>query len=384
MPRNIYEEDHESFRSSVREFVERTLVPRAESMIAEHTIPREVWLEAGKQGFFGLTIPEEFGGVGIDDYRFNAVLGEELAKFNAATSSCFGIHSDITAPYIVALGTEEQKQRWLPGVATGEKILSIGMTEPSGGSDLAALKSTAVRADDGSGDWIINGSKTFITNGYQCDLAVVAVRTDPAKGAKGISLFVLEKEDEGFTKGKPLDKVGQPESDTSELFFDNVRVSDDRLLGPEGMGFISMMQKLPQERLGNAVGNIANARQILEETIQYTKERKAFGQPIGTFQHNKFKIAELVTKVEVSEAYIDDCVMAHVEGRLTAVDAAKAKWWAGEIQCDVLDECVQLHGGYGFMNEYRVARAWKDARVHKIWAGTNEIMKELIGRDLGL
>ena len=384
MPRNIYDEDHEAFRSSVREFVERTLVPRAETMIAEHTIPREVWLEAGKQGFFGLTIPEEFGGAGIDDYRFNAVLGEELAKFNAATSSCFGIHSDITAPYIVALGTQEQKERWLPQVATGEKILSIGMTEPSGGSDLAALKTTAVKADDGSGDWIINGSKTFITNGYQCDLAVVAVRTDPAKGAKGISLFVLEKEDQGFTKGKPLDKVGQPESDTSELFFDNVRVPADRLLGPEGRGFISMMQKLPQERLGNAVGNIANARQILEETIEYTKERKAFGQPIGSFQHNKFKIAELVTKVEVSEAYLDACVVSHAEGKLTAVDAAKAKWWAGEIQCAVLDECVQLHGGYGFMNEYRVARAWKDARVHKIWAGTNEIMKELIGRDLGL
>lgn len=384
MPRNIYDEDHEAFRSSVKEFVDRTLVPRAESMIAEHSIPREVWLEAGKQGFFGLTIPEEFGGAGIDDYRFNAVLAEELAKFNVAVSSCFGIHADITAPYIVALGTEEQKQRWLPQVATGEKILSIGMTEPSGGSDLAALKSTAVKADDGSGDWIINGSKTFITNGHQCDLAVVAIRTDPSKGAKGISLFVLEKEDEGFTKGKPLDKVGQPESDTSELFFDNVRVPADRLLGPEGMGFISMMQKLPQERLGNAVGCVAHAAQILGETIEYTKERKAFGQPIGSFQHNKFKIAELVTSIEVAQAYVDDCVAAHAEGKLSAVDAAKAKWWAAETQSKVLDECVQLHGGYGYMNEYRVARAWRDARINKIWAGTNEIMKELIGRDLGL
>ncbi|MFC7489323.1 MULTISPECIES: acyl-CoA dehydrogenase family protein [unclassified Knoellia] len=384
MPRNIYDDDHEAFRGSVREFVERTLKPRAEEMIREHVIPRDIWVEAGKQGFFGLGIPEEFGGAGIVDYRFNAVVAEELAKFNAATSSCFGIHSDITAPYIVALGTQEQKERWLPQVVTGEKILSIGMTEPSGGSDLAALKSSAVKADDGSGDWIINGSKTFITNGHQCDLAVVAIRTDPTKGAKGISLFVLEAEDEGFSKGKPLDKVGQPESDTSELFFENVRVPADRLLGEPGMGFISMMQKLPQERLGNAIANIANCRQILEETIDYTKERKAFGQPIGAFQHNKFKIAELVTKVEVTEAYIDDCVAAHAEGKLTAVDAAKAKWWAAEVQCDVLDECVQLHGGYGFMNEYRVARAWKDARVHKIWAGTNEIMKELIGRDLGL
>ncbi|WP_427383355.1 acyl-CoA dehydrogenase family protein [Janibacter sp. G56] len=384
MLRNIYDEDHESFRKSVREFVERTLKPRADEMIREHTIPRDIWLEAGAQGFFGLAIPEEFGGAGIEDYRFNAILAEELAAFNAATASCFGIHSDVTAPYIVAMGTQEQKQRWLPGVVTGEKILAIGMTEPSGGSDLASLKTTAVKADDGSGDWIINGSKTFITNGHQCDLAVVAVRTDPSKGAKGISLFVLEKEDEGFTKGQPLDKVGQPESDTSELFFDNVRVSGDRLLGPEGMGFIAMMQKLPQERLGNAIANLANAKQILDETIAYTKERKAFGQPIGSFQHNKFKIAELVTKVEVSFAYIDDCIVAHSEGQLSAVDAAKAKWWAAEVQCAVLDECVQLHGGYGFMNEYRVARAWRDARVHKIWAGTNEIMKELIGRDLGL
>ncbi|WP_114201639.1 acyl-CoA dehydrogenase family protein [Janibacter anophelis] len=384
MPRNIYDEDHESFRASVREFVERTLVPRADSMIAEHSIPREVWLEAGKQGFFGLTIPEEFGGAGIDDYRFNAVLAEELAKFNVAVSSCFGIHADITAPYVVAMGTQEQKERWLPQVVTGEKIMAIGMTEPSGGSDLAALKTTAVRADDGSGDWILNGSKTFITNGHQCDLAVVAARTDPAKGAKGISLFVLEATDEGFTKGQPLDKVGQPESDTSELFFDNVRLPADRLLGPEGMGFISMMQKLPQERLGNAVGCVAHAGQILEETIEYAKERKAFGQPIGTFQHNKFKIAELVTMIEVTHAYVDDCVAAHAEGKLTAVDAAKAKWWAAEIQSKVLDECVQLHGGYGYMNEYRVARAWRDARINKIWAGTNEIMKELIGRDLGL
>ncbi|WP_168583524.1 acyl-CoA dehydrogenase family protein [Gephyromycinifex aptenodytis] len=384
MPRNIYSEDHESFRQSCREFVDRTLAPRAEEMIREHTIARDIWLKAGEQGLFGLCVPEEYGGAGVDDYRFNAVFAEEIAGFTAAVSSCFGIHADITAPYLVHLGTEEQKQRWLPGVVAGEKILSIGMTEPSGGSDLAALKSTAVRADDGSGDWILNGSKTFITNGYQCDLAVVAARTDPTKGAKGISLFVLEKEMAGFTKGQPLDKVGQVESDTSELFFDNVRVPADHLLGDEGMGFIAMMQHLPQERIGNAIANIANAKQILIETIQYTKDRKAFGQPIGSFQHNKFKIAEMVTAVEVAQAYIDDCVIAHTEGKLTPVDAAKAKWWAAQVQCDVLDECVQLYGGYGYMNEYRVARAWRDARVHKIWAGTNEIMKELIGRDLGL
>ncbi|WP_312722329.1 acyl-CoA dehydrogenase family protein [Mobilicoccus sp.] len=381
MQRSIYDEDHEAFRESVREFVERTLAPRAEEMIREKTIPRDIWLKAGEQGFFGLSIPEEYGGAGVDDYRFNAVLGEEVAKFTNAVASCFGIHADITAPYLVHLGTEEQKQRWLPDVAAGRKIMAIGMTEPSGGSDLAALKTTAVREGD---EWVINGSKTFITNGYQCDLAVVAVRTDPTKGAKGISLFVLEAGTPGFTKGNKLDKVGQEESDTAELFFENVRVGDDHLLGAPGMGFIEMMKHLPQERLGDAVGCLANARQILGETLQYTKDRKAFGQPIGSFQHNKFKLAEMVTKAEVTQAFLDQCVVSHAKGELTAVDAAKAKWWAAEMQSQILDECVQLHGGYGFMNEYRVARAWRDARVHKIWAGSNEIMKELIGRDLGL
>ena len=308
MPRRIYSEDHESFRLSVKEFVDRTLAPRAEEMIKDKVIARDIWLEAGKQGFFGLAIPEEYGGAGVEDYRFNAVFAEEIAKFTAAASSCFGIHCDITAPYIVHMGTPEQKERWLPGAASGEKIMAIGMTEPSGGSDLAALKSIAVKDGD---DWILNGSKTFITNGNQCDIAVVAARTDPTKGAKGISLFVLEAGMPGFTKGNKLDKVGQVESDTSELFFENVRVPGDHLLGPEGMGFIAMMQHLPQERIGNAIANLANAKQILMETLQYTKDRKAFGQSIGTFQHNKFKIAEMVTAVEVAQAYIDDCVAAH-------------------------------------------------------------------------
>jgi len=258
------------------------------------------------------------------------------------------------------------------------------MTEPSGGSDLAALKTTAVRADDGSGDWVLNGSKTFITNGYQADLVVVAARTDPSRGAKGISLLMVEAGMEGFSRGRKLDKVGQEEADTSELFFENVRVPDANRLGEEGLGFISMMQRLPQERIGAAVANTAHAFQIFRETVEYTKERKAFGQPVGSFQHNKFKMAELQTKLEVTQAYVDDCIAAHADGNLTAVDAAKAKWWSAQVQNDVLDECVQLYGGYGFMNEYRVARAWRDARVSKIWAGSNEIMKELIGRDLGL
>jgi len=381
MKREIYDEDHEAFRASVKEFVDRSILPHTEQHIADKALPREFWLEAGKQGLLGLEVPEQYGGAEAGDYRFNAVLQEELAKAGAAYPTCHGIHADITAPYIVELGTEEQKQRWLPGVASGEILLAIGMTEPSGGSDLAALKTTAVRDGD---EWVINGSKTFITNGYSCDLVVTAVRTDPEKGPKGITLFGIEATKEGFSRGRKLDKVGMEESDTAELFFENVRVTDAEIIGELNMGFIHMMQKLPQERLGCAVANVAHAKQILEETIQYAKERHAFGAPIGTFQHNKFLLADLVTRIEVAEAYVDKCVLAHSEKRLTAIDAAKAKWYSSQVQSEVLDHCVQIHGGYGFMNEYRVARAWRDARVTKIWAGSNEIMKELIGRDLGL
>jgi len=381
MKRTIYDADHESFRSSVREFLDREVRPHAEDHIAAKSLPREFWLEAGKQGFLGLEIPEEYDGSGAGDYRFNAVLMEELAKVNAALPTCVGIHADITAPYLVELGTEEQKKRWLPGVASGEILLAIGMTEPSGGSDLAALKTTAVRDGD---EWVINGSKTFITNGFSCDLVVAAARTTPGKGARGITLFAIEATKEGFSRGRKLDKVGMEESDTSELFFENVRVTDAEIIGELDSGFIHMMQKLPQERLGCAVSNTAHAKQILTETLEYTKDRKAFGQSIGSFQHNKFLLAELFTQVEVCEAYMDRCVEAHAAKELSSVDAAKAKWWSSQVQSEVLDHCVQLYGGYGFMNEYRVARAWRDARVTKIWAGSNEIMKELIGRDLGL
>ncbi|HEX7461323.1 MAG TPA: acyl-CoA dehydrogenase family protein [Dermatophilaceae bacterium] len=381
MPRNVYGPDHEAFRRTAREFVERSLKPRAEKFIEARSIDREVWIEAGKQGLLGLEVPEAFGGSEARDFRFNAVLSEELSKFNAAASSTFGIHSDCVAPYLVDLGTEEQKERWLPGFCTGEIVTAIAMTEPSGGSDLAALKSTAVRDGD---DWILNGSKTFITNGYQADLVVVAARTSPEKGAKGITLFGVENGMPGFERGRKLDKVGQVESDTAELFFIDVYVPGANVIGEVDRGFMAMMERLPQERVGAAVSNTAHAQQILVETIAYAKERKAFGQPIGSFQHNKFLIAELQTKIEVTQAYVDDCIEAHAEHRLTAVDAAKAKWWSAEVQNDVLDACVQLYGGYGFMNEYRVGRAWRDARVTKIWAGSNEIMKELIGRDLGL
>ncbi|MQW77638.1 acyl-CoA dehydrogenase [Nocardioides sp. dk4132] len=381
MLRAIYDEDHEAFRGSVREFLERSVLPDVERYAEAKAIPREFWLEAGRQGLLGLAIPEEYGGAGADDYRFNAVLLEELNKVNAALGSCVGIHADITAPYLVELGTEEQKKRWLPGVAAGEILLAIGMTEPSGGSDLAALKTTAVRDGD---SWVINGSKTFITNGYSADLVLVAARTSPEKKARGITLFAVEASAPGFSRGRKLDKVGQDESDTAELFFEDVRLTDAEIVGELDGGFIHMMQKLPQERLGCAISNVAHAAQILEETIAYAQERKAFGQSIGQFQHNKFLLAEQVTKIEVTQAYIDQCVVSHDAGELSPVDAAKAKWWSSQVQNEVLDHCVQLHGGYGFMNEYRVARAWRDARVSKIWAGSNEIMKELIGRDIGL
>ena len=381
MQRTIYDADHEAYRSSVREFFDRHARPYIDQYIEDKAIPREIWVEAGKQDLLGLEIPEEFGGVGAGDYRFNAVLGEELAAVSAAFASCFGIHYDVCAPYLVDLCTQEQKQRWLPRFCSGELITAIGMTEPSGGSDLAALRSTAVRDGD---DWILNGSKTFITNGYSADLVIVAARTSPERKAKGITLFAVEAGMPGFERGRKLDKVGQTESDTAELFFEDVRLSSEQVIGEVDRGFIHMMERLPQERIGSSVSNLAHAAAILTETIQYTKERKAFGSAIGSFQHNKFLLADLVTRVEVTQAYIDQAVIAHNEGRLSAVDAAKAKWWSAQVQNDVLDHCVQLHGGYGFMNEYRVARAWRDARVTKIWAGSNEIMKELIGRDLGL
>jgi alkylation response protein AidB-like acyl-CoA dehydrogenase len=382
MRRSIFEPEHEALRATAQEFIDRHVRPREEEFIAGKQIPRDVWLEAGKQGLLGLQVPEEYGGGGVeDDYRFIAVVGEVFGGFSVALSSTFGIHADVNAPYLVELTTPEQRQRWLPRYCTGELWTAIGMTEPSGGSDLAALKTTAVKDGDA---WVLNGSKTFITNGYSADLVIVAARTDPGRGARGISLFAVETGMEGFSRGRKLDKVGQPESDTAELFFQNVRVPEGNLLGELNRGFIHMMQHLPQERIGAAVANLALARSVLTQTVQYVKDRKAFGQSVGSFQYNKFVLAELVTKVEVTQAFVDAGVVAHSDGQLSAVDAAKAKWWSAQVQNEVLDACLQLHGGYGYMNEYRVARAWKDARVTKIWAGSNEIMKELIGRDLGL
>jgi len=379
--RTIYGQDHEAFRDSVRQFVERTLTPRHEEMLQAKSIARDVWKQAGSLGILGLSIPEEYGGTGAGDFRYNAVATEEIAGFSLAVAACLALHADTCPPYLVELGTEDQKARWLPGVAAGELVCGIAMTEPSGGSDLAMLKTTVVRDGD---HWVVNGSKTFITNGYQADLVIVAARTDPAGGARGIALFVVEEGMPGFQRGRKLDKVGQDEADTAELYFTDVRVPDGNRLGAVGQGFAAMMRLLPRERLSSAITNVGHAAQILRETIGYAKTRRAFGQPIGSFQYNKFTLAELVTAIDVTQAYVDQCILAHTTGDLSAVDAAKLKWWTAQVQNDVIDHCVQLYGGYGYMNEYRVARAWRDARVTKIWAGTNEIMKEVIGRDLGL
>jgi alkylation response protein AidB-like acyl-CoA dehydrogenase len=379
--REIFEDTHELFRESVAQFVARRLLPERERIREERAIDRALWLAAGADGLLGLCVPEEYGGSGVDDFRFNAVLGEGLARAGLAFASSFGIQTDVVAPYLVELTTPEQKERWLPGFCSGEIVTAIAMTEPEAGSDLAALRTTAIRDGD---DWVLNGSKTFITNGYHADLVLVAARTTRGGRAKGITLLAVETGMPGFARGRKLDKVGQPEADTAELFFEDVRVPHANVVGTVDDAFAAMMQRLPQERLSCACANVAHAAEALEQTIAYAKERRAFGQPIGTFQHNRFLLAELVTKLEVTQHYVDRCLLQHVTGRLTAVDAAKAKWWSAEIQNEIIDACVQLYGGYGYMREYEVARAWTDARVSKVWAGSNEIMKEIIGRSLGL
>jgi alkylation response protein AidB-like acyl-CoA dehydrogenase len=381
MRRSVYDDDQAAFRDSVREFLRREVIPHVGEHAEQHGFGREMWLAAGKQGLLGLEVPESYGGSAAGDYRFNAVLIEELAAVNLALASSLSIHFDVCAGYLTSLTTPEQQARWLPGLASGEQIAAIAMTEPSGGSDLAALRTSAV--PEGSG-WRLNGSKTFITNGYSADLVIVAARTTPGAGARGISLFAVEAATAGFSRGRRLDKVGMPEADTAELVFEDVLVPAGNLIGERDQGFRHMMINLPRERVGAAVSNLAHARAILDETLVYVKDRQAFGQAIGSFQHNKFLLADLVTRAEVTQAYVDQCVVAHAAGELTAVDAAKAKWFTADVQGQILDACLQLHGGYGYMNEYRVARAWKDARVTRIWAGSNEIMKEIIGRDLGL
>ncbi|MEH0155734.1 acyl-CoA dehydrogenase family protein [Limibacter armeniacum] len=379
IPRNIYTEEHQLFIESVRDFYEKEIVPHHDQWEKEGMISREAWKKAGEMGFLCINMPEEYGGSDVD-FRYSAILIEEQAK-SGCSGPGFSLHSDIVAPYILHQGTELQKHKYLPKMATGEIIAALGMTEPGAGSDLKNIRTTAIKEGD---HYIVNGSKTFITNGYMSDLVLVAVKTDSQNSdkAKGISLLLMDTNAEGFSKNKPFKKVGMKAQDTCELFFDNVKVPASNLIGEEGMGFIYMMQELPRERLIVAVTGIATAEAALQHTIRYVNEREAFGKPVSKFQNTRFKIAEMASEIQMGRLLVDRCIELLAEGKLDAETGAMAKYICTEIQCKVVDECVQLHGGYGYMWEYWIARAYADSRVQKIYAGTNEIMKEIIARKL--
>lgn len=378
--RTIFNEDHDIFRQSVRDLVAREIVPHNLQWEKDQMVSRESWKVMGENGFLCIQTPEEFGGMGIKDFRYNQIFTEELALSGCAGPSIgYPLHNDIVLPYILDFGSDEMKKKYCPGMISGESIGAIAMTEPGAGSDLQGMKTTA---EDKGDHYLVNGSKTFITNGYLCDVAVVAVKTDPTLGAKGISLLLMEANADGFTKGKPFEKVGLHAQDTCELFFDNVKVPKENLIGQEGAGFKYLMTQLKQERLIVAIGAIGSAQYCLNETIRYVKERKAFRQPVAAFQNTRFKIAQMASEIAMGHAFVDSLVMLHNDGKLDAATASMAKLNLTELQCRVADECVQLHGGYGYIWEYGVARSWADARVQRIYAGTNEIMKELIARKM--
>ena len=375
--RNLFSADHEIFRSQVARFMEREVVPFHDQWEKDGQISRETWNKAGETGLLCPTVPENYGGAGAD-FLYSAIVLEELARVGA-TGPGFGLHSDIVAPYILHYGSESQKQTWLPEMVSGEAVGAIAMTEPGAGSDLQGIRTSAVRDGD---NLVVNGSKTFITNGQHADLILLATKTSPADGAKGISLVLVEGSREGFRRGRNLEKVGMKAQDTSELFFDDVRVPFENLLGEPGQGFTYLMQELPQERLLVGITAVAATEAALAWTIKYTRERQAFGQAIADFQHVRFRLAELKTETQVARIFLDRCLEAHLEGRLDVETAAMCKYWLTDLQCRVIDECLQLHGGYGYMWEFPIARAFADARVQRIYAGTNEIMKELISRTL--
>ena len=382
MDRTLFESEHEALRASFRTWLEKEVVPHKEEWDAAGIVPRSLFADAGRHGFLGMSIPESFGGGGSDDFRYNLVIAEEIQAVGAGAAGLgLTLHNDICMPYFLRYCTDEQKQRWLPGIASGELITAIAMTEPGIGSDLASMSTTARRDGD---CYVVNGSKTFITNGINADLVITAVKTDPTQKHKGMSLLVLERGMEGFERGRNLDKIGQHAQDTAELFFNDVHVPVSNLLGAEGQGFLQLVANLPQERLSIAAAAIAAARAALDWTLEYVKERKAFGQPIGSFQNTKFVLAEVATEVEIGQSFIDRCVGALNDGTLTADDAAMAKWWCTELQKRAVDRCLQLFGGYGYMTEYPIARAYLDARITTIYGGTTEIMKEIVGRSLGL
>jgi long-chain-acyl-CoA dehydrogenase len=382
MRRRPFDDEHDDFRASFRRFVETEMLPHSAAWDAAGIVDREVFAEAGAHGFLGMGIPTEHGGGGNRDFRFNLVVAEELHRvgMNAAALG-FALHNDICLPYFLHYSTPEQAERWLPGIAAGERILAIAMTEPSAGSDLASIAMTATRDGD---TYVLNGSKTFITNGINADLVVCAVKTDPALTHKGISLVVVEAGTPGFTRGRNLDKLGMHAQDTAELFFTDCRIPVDNLLGKEGEGFTQLVSNLPQERLSLAAGGLAGARAAFDRTVEYVRERTAFGAPIGSFQNTRFTLAELATELSIGESFLDQCALALNEGELTAEDAAMAKWWCTELQGRTTDRCLQLHGGYGYMSEFPIAKAYLDGRVTTIYGGTTEIMKEIIGRSLHL
>ncbi|MBL7497756.1 acyl-CoA dehydrogenase family protein [Frankia sp. CNm7] len=380
METDLYEADHEAYRETAREFIRREVVPKVDGWDRQRAVDRETWTKAGAAGLTGLAVPERFGGAGVSDYRYRFVVSEEIANVGAAAlQSSFGVNDDIVLGYLLEQATEEQKARWLPGFASGETISAIAMSEPEAGSDLRGVVTQAVRRGDG---WLLNGSKTFISNGVLADLVIVFAKTDQTEGAGGYSLFVVERGMPGFERGRKLDKVGLPAQDTAELFFRDVEVPADNLLGGVGEGLRSLMRNLPRERLGIAVAAQCSAEASLRWTLDYVRQRRAFGRTVAQFQTVGFALAELRTQVEVTRAYLDRCVRQLNAGTLSAVDAAKAKWWATDVQWKVIDTGVQLHGGYGYMTEYPIARAFMDARVQRIYGGTNEIMKEIISRDL--
>jgi len=381
MDRTIFDNEHKMFRDSFRKFVQQEIAPHHAKWEEDGIVPRELWTKAGQYGFLGMDVPEQYGGGGIKDFRYNTIVTEELVKVGASGVG-FGLHSDIVIPYILAYGTEEQKQRWLPKMISGEMITAIAMSEPGAGSDLQGVRTTAVR-DTSNGHYMVNGSKTFITNGINSDFVLAVCKTDPEQGHKGISLIAIERGMEGFTRGRNLEKIGLKAQDTAELFFSNVKVPCENLLGDEGMGFYYLMMQLPQERLAIAVGAIAACQHMLDMTINYCKEREAFGRPIGKFQNSRFKLAEMKTETTIGQVFIDRCIMELNENNLTAEQAAMAKWWTTDLQNRVADQCLQLHGGYGYMLEYPISKAWMDSRVQSIYGGTNEIMKEIIGRAMG-
>ncbi len=382
MRRTLFEPEHADFRESVARFVAEEMTPHQDAWEGAGIVPRELFARAAAKGMLAMQVPERYGGPGVEDFRFNQILGEELGEAGAAGSGLgLTLHNDICLPYFLELCDEEQRERWLPGIASGELITAIAMTEPEMGSDLAALRTTADRVGD---EYVVNGSKTFITNGINADLVIAAVRTDPSQRHAGISLLVVERGMGGFERGRNLEKLGQHAQDTAELFFDGVRVPVANRLGEEGMGFRYLTANLAQERLSIAISGVAAARGALRSTLGYARERRAFGQAIGSFQHSRFALAEMATEIELATAFCDQAVLALNRRELSARDAAMAKWWCTELQGRVVDRCLQLHGGYGYMLEYPIARAFLDARVTRIYGGTTEIMKEIIGRSLGV